>query len=105
MRISGPNFFGFSDITTQQALAMSLYNEQELQQALQVGRDGCWGPGLGCWPSGALAACGGAGSPAGWLDVDPAEPDAMAASASGACAPALSAPGRDQLTMRAACCA
>jgi hypothetical protein len=44
MRISGPNFFGFSDITTQQALAMALYNEQELAQALQVrawGLAGC----------------------------------------------------------------
>jgi hypothetical protein len=49
MRISGPNFFGFSDITTQQALAMSLYNEQELQQALQVGCLGGWGCGGWGW--------------------------------------------------------
>jgi hypothetical protein len=34
-RISGPLFFGFSDPLTQRAIA-SLYNERELQAALQV---------------------------------------------------------------------
>ena len=36
-RISGPLFFGFSDPLTQRAIALNLYNEQELQAALQVG--------------------------------------------------------------------
>ena len=35
-RISGPLFFGFSDPLTQRAIAVNLYNDQELQAALQV---------------------------------------------------------------------
>lgn len=35
-RISGPLFFGFSDLATQRAIA-ELYSPQELQAALQVG--------------------------------------------------------------------
>lgn len=33
-RISGPQFFGFSDVTTQRAIASCLYNERELAAAL-----------------------------------------------------------------------
>jgi hypothetical protein len=34
-RISGPLFFGFSDLTVQEAIASTLYSERELDAALQ----------------------------------------------------------------------
>ena len=52
-RISGPQFFGFSDPLTQRAIALNLYSQDELAAALRVGRAAAvhgarfWAPAAG----------------------------------------------------------